>query len=154
MREYDESARDTADDLPLAPNSTDRGGDSKLDVEQAPDGMGIRPPAIGGVTDRILEDLRSRPDNPVDQTLADLLAGTNRPVENVNDFNGESHSEPLSDETRGAESSAIDQDRQDFAGNSVDSTTSPAESSASNDFTYDRHEPEEDHHHIADKEHP
>src|SRR5262249_20822936 len=118
-----------------------------------PDGMGIHPPAIGGVTNRILEDLRSRPDNPVDQALADLLAGTNRPTESVEDFHAETHSEPRSEETHGTEPSGTDQDQDEFATHSVDSTAPQVDLPASNDFNYDV-QSEEDHHHIADKEHP
>jgi CheY-like chemotaxis protein len=152
MREYDESARDGVDDISAQSDSNVLAAGSKTDNDDAPDGMGIHPPAIGGVTDRILEDLRSRPDNPVDQALADLLSGTNRPTENNDEFSDEAGNESASDDAREGETSSSEQG--EFAAHSVEPTAPPAVPSPANDFSYDHHESEEDHHHIADKEHP
>jgi CheY-like chemotaxis protein len=173
MREYDESSRDASDDLSLSSDSSDRDSTSTNTGEDAPARSGIHPPAIGGVTDRILDDLRSRPDNPVDQALADLLAGTKMPAASSDDFTREAINESASDEAPNADPSAKEDEEfaarngdesfaQDHDASSVpdgiassgDLTAPKADPSVANDFGYDPHESEEDHHHTADKEHP
>src|SRR5262249_47736821 len=88
-----ESTRDAADlgasaSVPATPDAHS-GDENPSDPSNAPSaGCGIHPPAIGGVTDRIVEDLLSRPDNPVDQALADLLSHTKSTITTAFEHSG------------------------------------------------------------------
>ncbi len=91
MREYDETSRDSADQdsasldalglQPPAETSPPKDG-------AVPDSPGRKTTTSmltsnegGNVTNRLLADLRSRPDSPIDRALADLLSNT-RAVDN------------------------------------------------------------------------
>ena len=89
MREYDEGARDSAEQNSAAPGAESQGSAAPnpdasapgiLEFGGLPAEAGATPLSRGSITDRVLADLRASSDSPIDRALADLLSNQKAPT--------------------------------------------------------------------------
>ena len=90
MREYDEGARDSAEQNSAAPGAESQGSAAPNPDASAPGTLefgglpaeaGATPLSRGSITDRVLADLRASSDSPIDRALADLLSNQKAPTD-------------------------------------------------------------------------
>ncbi len=109
MREYDETSRDSADQDSASLDALGLQSTAETSAPKdgaAPDSAGRKTTTSmltskqgGNVTNRVLADLRSRPDSPIDRALADLLSNTRAVSNDDPDDRVDDRAEPAPEES-------------------------------------------------------